>query len=119
MRSYPCINVPFKPYYTQHVTVIAYNIFHQLIVFKILYGVGNDFDLSGVLPMGFDFGPSDQTMSLTVTVFDDNRLEVDENFALSLFHNTIIPDVSVVPERRITTVIIEDNEGELIFMQSV
>ena len=60
--------------------------------------------------MKFTFEPDEQFKSLTLSVIDDNLLESDESFALSLFQNTSIPDVNVAPSIADFTLL--DNEGD-------
>lgn len=84
-----------------------------------MHGIGIDFTLDSTLPTAYDFSPSDETMALTVTVLDDNILEIDESFALTLFKNTSVPDVSVAPGRGIATIVIEDNESEDLQLASL
>ena len=63
--------------------------------------------------MIFSFEPDDQFKSLTVSVIDDNLLEVTESFALSLFQSTSIPDVTFNPS--IAEVQLLDNEGDMLW----
>ena len=60
--------------------------------------------------MKFSFEPDEQFKSLTLSVIDDNLLEIEETFALSLFQNTSIPDVDVSPSIALFTLL--DNEGD-------
>ena len=59
--------------------------------------------------MKFTFEPDEEFKSLTLSVIDDNVLEIEENFALSLFQNTSIPDVNIDPS--IAEFTLQDNEG--------
>ena len=61
--------------------------------------------------MAFVFEPEEQFKSLTLSVIDDDLLEVTENFALSLFQNISIPDVEVSPNIADFTLL--DNEGDM------
>lgn len=73
----------------------------------------SDFTLNGgvSLPMAFLFQPSDMFLSFALTIIDDNILETDETFSLSLFKNTSVENVDIAPRRTLITII--DNEGEI------
>ena len=64
--------------------------------------------------MVFVFQPDEQLKTLIISVIDDNLLEVPENFALSLFKDTSIPNVNVEPS--IASFFLVDNEGTLCWL---
>lgn len=59
--------------------------------------------------MSFLFRPSDMFLSFTVSAIDDNILETDESFSLSLFKSIDVTNVNIAPS--LTTITIIDNEG--------
>lgn len=64
-----------------------------------------------VLPVAFEFLPTQQNRSINLTIIDDTFLEIDEDFALSAFKDSAIPNVSIAPSRGRTTINIIDNES--------
>lgn len=84
----------------------------MLYVYQTLVSLaGSDFNLNGgvTLPMSFLFRPSDMFLSFTVSAIDDNILETDESFSLSLFKSIDVTNVNIAPS--LTTITIIDNEG--------
>lgn len=61
--------------------------------------------------MSFLFQPSDMFLSFTLTIIDDDILETDETFSLSLFKNASVQNVDIAPRR--TSITIIDNESEI------
>ena len=87
--------------------------YHPL--FLCIYYTGSDFQLvannTGMDIITVVFEPSDQTLSCTVNITEDNIFEPDEDiqFQLSLPTNSSAEPGSV----QMTTVTIQDNEGEV------
>ena len=65
-----------------------------------------------VLPVAFEFLPTQQNRAINLTIIDDIFLEIDEDFALTVFKDTsAIPNVGIAPGRGRTTINIIDNES--------
>ena len=66
--------------------------------------------------MTFVFEPDEQFKSLTLSVIDDNLLEIDseEIFAMTIFQSTSFPDVNVAPS--IADFALLDNEGDSLYV---
>ena len=71
---------------------------------------GNDFTLDPNIPVVFTFQPDEVSQSLALTIIDDNLLELDEMFRLSLFKDTSVEGAIVNSERGLTIISIVDNE---------
>ena len=61
--------------------------------------------------MSFVFQPSEQSKMITLSVIDDNLLEIDETITFFLSIDSSISDVSIVFDQRSSTIIVLDNEG--------
>ena len=94
---------------------MSYHSCHFCLVVTHATTVYTDEDFTLDLPMSFTFSSADEVMSITLTVIDDNLLEVTESFAVSLFKDISIPDVNINPDRGIATVEIIDDESKLAF----
>ena len=61
--------------------------------------------------MSFVFQPSEQSKAITLSVIDDNLLEINETITFFLSIDSNISDVSIVFDQRSATVIVLDDEG--------
>lgn len=109
MHVIPLQGLPYtwKPHNTEPVYVC------MSIRLFVSRSFDSDFTLNGgvSLPMAFLFQPSDMFLSFTLTIMDDDILETDEMFSLTLFKNTSVINVDIAPRR--TTITIIDDEGEI------
>ena len=78
---------------------------------SVCTGSIGDFTLDPTPPAEFIFQPDENTQSISLTINDDNLLELNEDFQLSLFKDdTTIEGVIVNPQLGVTTITILDNE---------